>query len=81
MVTQQIKLLQALREGSVNSYFATFNMRIKQAPTRIRELKLQGHEITSTKLPDRSVNWELTQEYIKPITQYEFIGNTAVLKS
>ena len=51
--TQQERLLIELKKGRVNSYFATYNMRIKQAPTRIKELRQQGYQINSITLPER----------------------------
>ena len=59
-LTQQQLLLKELRKGAVNSYYATYDLRIKQAPTRIKELRGQGYEITSIQQKDRSVNWVLT---------------------
>ena len=71
--TQQQRLLIELKKGRVNSYYATYDLRIKQAPTRIKELKQQGYEINSITLSDRSVDWELAGEPPKPkIQEYIF---------
>lgn len=82
--TQQDKLLQALKEGPVNSYRATYLMGIKQAPTRIKELRDSGIKIKSILQRDRSVNWVLEAQYQalpKLEDQYIFLPNgTAVRK-
>jgi hypothetical protein len=57
--TQRERILEALKEGKLNSYYATYQMRIKQAPTRIKELREDGFNIVSTTNKDRSVDWEL----------------------
>lgn len=57
--TQRQKLLEALKQGPVNSYKATYLMGVKQAPTRIKELKDLGYNITSVVKKDRSVDWVL----------------------
>jgi hypothetical protein len=79
-LTQQDKLLIELKKGKVNSYFATYNMRIKQAPTRIKELKEQGYNIVSKpNRANRSVDWELVSKPVKPKQpKYIFIGNKAI---
>ena len=58
-ITQQERLLKELWKGKVNSYSATYSMRIKQAPTRIRELREKGYKIISIPKNDKSVDWEL----------------------
>ena len=58
-LTQQERLLKELWKGKVNSYSATYSFRIKQAPTRIRELKDKGFNIVSIRKTDGSVDWEL----------------------
>lgn len=65
MKTQRQKILDRLKEGKLNSYVATYDMRIKQAPTRIRELKDEGYKISSTPKKDRSVDWELEELPLK----------------
>jgi hypothetical protein len=62
METQQKRILDRLREGGLNSYIATYEMRIKQAPTRIKELKEAGYKIVSRRRKDRSVDWLLWKE-------------------
>lgn len=60
--TQKQRLLEALKNAGtsgVNSFFATYSMSIKQAPTRIRELKDLGFDIKSISKKDGSVNWVL----------------------
>ena|SRR5258706_16217458 len=66
--TQQQKLLNAMknRPMGVNSFLATYQMGIKQAPTRIRELKEQGYNIISHVNKDRSVNWILANTSYRP---------------
>jgi hypothetical protein len=60
MISQRNKLLNKLKEeGRVNSYFATYQMKIKQAPTRIYELRAMGYNITRLPKSDGSVDWEL----------------------
>ena len=86
MITQQQKLLDKLRQGKVNSYYATYAMKIKQAPVRIKELKEQGYNIISIPMNDRSVDWQLitlSTGSTKPqntTVDYVFIGNKAVRK-
>ena len=63
--TQRQRILDRLKEGPLNSYEATFEMRIKQAPTRIKELKEEGYKIISTRQKDRSVDWELAELPLK----------------
>jgi hypothetical protein len=60
--TQQQTILKRLKDGPLNSYEATFQLRIKQAPTRIKELRQQGYSIISRPRKDRSVDWVLVQE-------------------
>jgi len=57
--TQRSKILKVLKEGRLNSYTATYNMKIKQAPTRIKELKELGYKILSLRNKNRSVDWIL----------------------
>ena len=80
-MTQQNKLLEKLKaEGIVNSYFATYNMGIKQAPTRIYELKEMGYDISSHAGDNGSVNWIL--DYKEPkAPEWVFVGGRAILKS
>jgi len=84
--TQQNRLLSAMKNtpGGVNSFFATYGMSIKQAPTRIKELKQKGFNIKSIANKDRSVNWILLDrskaemkklENVKPVKHYVFEGN------
>lgn len=65
-VTQQSKLLEALKQGPVNSYKATYIMGIKQAPTRIKELRDSGIKINSVIKKDRSVDWVLASDSVVP---------------
>lgn len=60
-VTQRQRILDILKNGKLNSYVATYELRIKQAPTRVRELRESGYKIVSTTNKDRSVDWELTE--------------------
>lgn len=66
MITQQQRLLNALKQGPVNSYKATYEMSIKQAPTRIKELRNLGYQITSMPERDRSVTWVLDPQGSTP---------------
>lgn len=47
------------KEGKVNSFDATYEMAIKQAPSRIAELKDKGFKIGSRPSKGRSVDWYL----------------------
>lgn len=76
--TQQEKILNLLRQtGSVgvNSYDLTYKYSIKQAPTRIKELKELGYKIVSVRQKNRSVNYVLVFESstssIKPQSKVE----------
>lgn len=62
MKTQRQKVLDLLKESGnqgVNSYDLTYIHSIKQAPTRIKELRESGYVITSTTLSNRSVQYRL----------------------
>jgi len=78
MKTQRNRILERLKEGQLNSYEATYEMRIKQAPTRIKELKDRGYNITSVPNKDRSVTWVLDYQEPKP-KQYIFENGVAKL--
>lgn len=54
-----LELLQQAGPGGVNSYALTYAYGIKQAPTRIKELKESGHNISSIPQKDRSVQYIL----------------------
>jgi hypothetical protein len=70
-LSQKETLLAVLREkGSVNSYDADYVLHIKQAPTRIHELKKDGYLITSRTKADKSVDWILLDEP-KPVVEQE----------
>lgn len=63
--TQQKRILELLIKAGdmgVNSYDLTYLHHIKQAPTRVKELRLQGHEITSETLKNRSVQYRLIKD-------------------
>ena len=65
MQTQRNKVLELLKNAGsrgVNSYGLTYLHAIKQAPTRIKELKEEGYQILSRKLKDRSVDYVLISE-------------------
>lgn len=69
--TQRQRILELLKQrGSlgVNSYELTYKYSIKQAPTRIYELKKLGHKISSSFLKDRSVQYTLDKEMVKERT-------------
>ena len=75
--TQQERILNALkiRPNGLNSYVATYEMKIKQAPTRINELRNKKYNIVSVPNSDGSVNWILNgtiKEEVKPTYKWEF---------
>ena len=73
MKSQRIRLLEALKANGpmgVNSYDATYNMKIKQSPTRIFELRNEGWDISSITQKDRSTLWILNYT---PPKQPEFL--------
>ncbi len=57
--TQQQRILARLKEGKLNSFEVTYEMRIKQGPARVQELRLMGYKILSIPKRDRSVDWKL----------------------
>jgi len=76
MTTQRNKVLQLLRnagQSGVSSYEFTFTHHIKQAPTRIHELKKMGFNIIS-KPKDNTVIYvllEASQVTTQPVIQPE----------
>lgn len=61
--TQQQKVLALLQQNErVNSYDLTYVHSIKQAPTRIKELREKGYTILSQTLPNKSVDYLLERE-------------------
>ena len=74
-LTQREQILKALQNGPLNSYTATYDLHVKQAPTRIKELKEQGYTIESITKPNRSVDWILKPSS-DATTQEEFIAWT-----
>lgn len=71
-MTQREEVLYLLREAKdagVNSYTFTYSHSIKQAPTRIKELRLEGYNIISKPEKNRSVTYVLVHE--KPNIQKE----------
>lgn len=81
MKTQKNKTLDLLLEAGtrgVNSHDLTYIYSIKQAPTRVKELKEQGYNITSQALPNKSVQYVLDGVPVKDRPfRYVFEGNTA----
>lgn len=62
MTTQRNKVLALLKQAGlrgVNSYTFTYSYQVKQAPTRIKELKDLGHTIISRTEKNRSVTYIL----------------------
>lgn len=60
MKSQQDKILNLLKtKGSVNSFDLTYIYGIKQAPTRIKELRNQGYTIISKPAKNKSVQYFL----------------------
>lgn len=66
-LTQQQTILKLLQESpnGVNSYDLTFIHSIKQAPTRIKELKEKGYLIKSSRNRNASVTYHLLGEVSK----------------
>jgi len=54
-------LIEANKDG-VNSYDLTYKYGIKQAPTRVKELKRLGHDIVSVRQKNRSVTYILNKD-------------------
>lgn len=78
-LTQRERILEYLSthpEG-LNSYTATYDMKIKQAPTRIKELRDRDYKIDSVPQKDGSVNWVLRQTPPKVIKHYRIKDNVA----
>ena len=89
-MTQKDTLLNLLRENGsrgINSYDADYILHIKQAPTRIHELKQLGYTIVARTNKDKSVNWILTNSpviktpIIENSIEWEFDGNVARIKT
>lgn len=62
MKTQQQQVLDLLKMAGplgVNSYDLTYKHSIKQAPTRVRELRLAGYQIKSRTQSNKSVTYVL----------------------
>lgn len=57
--SQRDRIMGLLRRGPVNSYDLTYRHHIKQAPTRIFELRKRGVQILSKKRADHSVDYHL----------------------
>ncbi len=57
--TQIKRILARLKKGKLNSFDVTYEMRIKQGPARVQELRLMGYKILSIPKRDRSVDWKL----------------------
>ena len=81
-LTQRQKILKLLKENrSVNSFDLTYIYAIKQANTRIFELKAEGWDIITTPSSkhDKSVDFSLSNyEEIKTPIRYEFKDNIAI---
>lgn len=60
-MTQKDKILNEIKDkGYLNSFYATYEMGIKQAPTRVWELIHQcGYDIKSRPAKNDSVDWYL----------------------
>lgn len=72
-ITQQNKILELLRTNEkVNSHDLTYKYSIKQAPTRIHELREQGHTILKSQpLKNGSVDYYmLTNEPEVTVPEY-----------
>lgn len=84
--TQRAKvlaLLQTAGSSGINSYDLTYKYAVKQAPTRIKELKEQGHYIFTKRNKNRSVSYILIKKdnatilREKPGTSYHFVDGVA----
>ena len=81
--TQRQKVLELLKSAGtsgINSHDLTYIHGIKQAPTRVSELKLEGYAIeTSPQLKNKSVIYKLVfiPEELKKIVRWEFVDNKA----
>lgn len=89
---QILTLLKGAGNLGVNSYDLTYTYGIKQAPTRIFELRGQGYNISTYNNPNRSVNYILnpfssekhlvTKSHVSEVRAqkptYIFVGNTAI---
>lgn len=72
MNTQRQHVLELLKDAGmigVNSYELTYRYGIKQAPTRIKELRDEGYSIISKPLPNRSVQYILNAEPSNNVTE------------
>lgn len=72
---QVLELLQTQGEYGVNSYDLTYKYGIKQAPTRIKELRQAGYTITSRANKNRSVNYILV-DHLKSVPQRTTVSQT-----
>lgn len=61
-MNQKQIILNRLKKGSVNSYELTYQLSIKQAPTRIHELKKMGYNIDSIFKANGSVDYILLDD-------------------
>ena len=82
-LTQQQTILALLQENEkVNSYELTYKHSIKQAPTRIFELKAIGYEIITSPInPDGSVDYTLLDSPVKKETHLKIEPERAELAS
>lgn len=83
-LTQRQRILNELidlKEVGLNSYYATYDLRIKQAPTRIWELKKEGFVIETKSNKDGSVNWTLIAHPPKIVKTYIDKGNNTLKES
>ena len=86
-MTQKLKILNALqqagREG-INSYTAREQLQVIQLPTRVFELKQEGHLIVERHNLDKSVNYILLNSPKTPIRPSQpvfiLVGNRAIVK-
>lgn len=83
-MTQQETILNEIRtKGHLNSFYATYGLGIKQAPTRVFELKRAGYDIQARPAKNDSVDWYLGSDAIpnapEPV-EYFFIGDKAIPK-
>lgn len=57
-----LELLKQFGTNGVNRYDLTYKHGIKQAPTRVKELRVEGYQITSRRKRNQSVDYILLGE-------------------
>lgn len=80
-LTQQQIILKLLKDSpnGVNSYDLTFIHSIKQAPTRVRELKEKGYLIKSSRNRNASVTYHLLGEVSKNAPEVTTVSKRGIV--